>query len=117
MIFSHLVDSTLERGDLRGERGEAGSSRGKRPGGLRPSWPSSRVILLLDGSNRSRWRSLVGVTCELSHMMKGMIIDNKDENLILSMSRLGFSEQSGLLGSCKVPYGCQAHLSAFMEMV
>ena len=50
-------------------------------------------------------------------MMKGMIIDNKDENLILSMSRLGFSEQSGLLGSCKVPYGCQAHLLAFMKMV
>ena len=60
------MDSTLERGDLRGERGEAGSSSGNLPGGLgegrvatsfiicmsylRASCPSSRVILLLVGS-------------------------------------------------------------------
>ena len=43
--------------------------------------------------------------------------DDQDADLILSKSRLGFAKQSGLLGSCKVPYGCQAHLLAFMKMV
>ena len=46
-----------------------------------------------------------------------MMIDDQDADLILSMSRLGFAKQSGLLGCCKVPYGCQAHLSAIMKVV
>ena len=45
------------------------------------------------------------------------MIDDQDDDLILSMSRLGFSKQSSLLGCCKVPYGCQAHLSAIMKVV
>ena len=46
-----------------------------------------------------------------------MMIDDQDDDLILSMSRLGFSKQSSLLGCCKVPYGCQAHLSEIMKVV
>ena len=46
-----------------------------------------------------------------------MMIDNKDVDLILSMSRLWFAKQSGLLSRCKVPYGCQAHLPKIMKMV
>ena len=40
-----------------------------------------------------------------------MVVEKKDDHLILSLSSLlGFAEQSGLLGCCKVSYGCQAHL-------
>ena len=44
------------------------------------------------------------------------IMDNNDGHLILSMSRLGFAKQSGLLSCCKVPYGCQANLTSIMKM-
>ena len=47
--------------------------------------------------------------------MGSMTADNKYDHLILSLSRLGFSKQSGLLGCCKVSYGCQAHLLAIMK--
>ena len=43
-------------------------------------------------------------------------MDNNDGHLILSMSRLGFAKQSGLLSCCKVPYGCQANLTSIMKM-
>ena len=46
-----------------------------------------------------------------------MMFDNKDDHLILSMSRLGFAKERRLLGCCKVPYGCQAHLSSIMKVV
>ena len=49
--------------------------------------------------------------------MGSMTADNKYDHLILSLSRLGFSKQSGLLGSCKVSYGCQAHLLSIMKVV
>ena len=44
-----------------------------------------------------------------------MMADNKDDHLILSLSRLGFPKQSGFLGCCKVSYGCQAHLLSIMK--
>ena len=44
-----------------------------------------------------------------------MADNKKDDDLILSLSRLGFAKQSGLLGCCKVSYGCQAHLLAIMK--
>ena len=43
------------------------------------------------------------------------MIDDQDADLILSLSRLGFAKQSGLLGCCKVSYGCQAHLLSIMK--
>ena len=51
--------------------------------------------------------------------MKSLMTDNKDDHLILSMSRLGFAKEGRLLGCCKVSYGCQAHLTqlSIMQLV
>ena len=63
---------------------------------------------MLDGSSRSRWRSLVGVTLRKILNRKG--VDQAYANLILSERGLRLAKKSRLLGCCKVPDGCQTHL-------
>ena len=70
---------------------------------------------MLDGSSRSRWRTLVGVTCKKYLIAKN--VDQASAHLILSKRGLWLAKKSRLLGCCKVPDGCQTHLGRAKKIV